>query len=84
MRRAISPRFAMRTFFIMFAALANNHQNFAELDGLAIGDEDVFDCARFVGLDRGKCLHGLDQNYRIAFFDAIADGDEGISIGAGA
>src|SRR5574343_1219792 len=77
-RRAISPRFAMRTFSNMMGYSADHEQRFAEFDRLAVIDEDSLDDARGVGFDFVEQLHGLDDAQRVALLDGLTDLHEGI------
>src|SRR5574343_1149356 len=77
-RRAISPRFAMRTFSNMMGCSADHEQRFAEFDRLAVIDEDGLDDARGIGFDFVEQLHGLDDAQRVALLDGLTDLHEGI------
>src|SRR5215475_2923547 len=78
MRSAISPRLAMRTFsnIVMRPPSGDDHQHFAILDRLAVGEQDLLHRAAVRRGNRVHDLHGLDDEQRLAFGDAIADLDE--------
>src|ERR1700742_5221464 len=79
MRSAISPRLAIRTFSNMracSAALLDNHQGFAELDRLAVADQDLAHHARGGGEDRVHHLHRLDDEDGLALVHLVAGLDE--------
>src|SRR5574343_209151 len=77
-RRAISPRFAIRTFSNMTGCSADHEQRFAEFDRLAVFDEDGLDDTGGIGFDFVQQLHGLDDAQGFALLDALADLHEGI------
>src|SRR6185312_10224186 len=67
-RSAISPRFAMRTFWSFFfslakgrSALADAEERIAVLDRLAVRRDDLDDRAGDLGLDLVHELHRLDD-----------------------
>src|SRR4051812_6533617 len=78
-RRAISPRLAMRIFSNI--VLPDDDERLAELDRLAVGDQDLDDLAGLGGRNRVHGLHGLDDHHGLAFGDAVADLDEGGRVG---
>ena len=57
-------------------------QGGAELDGIAIGDEDFFDCAFDFAFDFVHDFHCFDDADNGVGVDVIADFDEGFSVGA--
>src|SRR5215831_13786920 len=59
-RRAISPRFAMRTFSNIEVSL-DPHQWFTELHGLTVANEDLRDATGGRGGDRVHGLHRFDD-----------------------
>src|SRR5690606_20460474 len=75
MRRAISPRLAMRIFSNM-AASADHEQGLAVLDRLAVLDQDGLDHAAGVGLDLVHQLHRLDDAQALAAGDLLAELDQ--------
>ena len=62
-------------------ASADHEQRLAELDGLAVLDEDRLDRAGGVGLDLVHQLHRLDDAQRVALLDRVADLDERLGAG---
>src|SRR5712691_6375160 len=76
-RRAISPRFAIRTFSntapLLLRRRLEIHQHLLELDPLAVLDDDLGDLARGVRLDLVHQLHRLDDRHRLAGVDRVAD-----------
>src|SRR3954454_19414734 len=68
MRSAISPRLAIRTFSNI-ERLLDDHEDFAELDRLAVGDQDVLYCAGHGRLDRVHHLHRFDDEDGLPFVD---------------
>src|SRR3954447_15196064 len=70
MRSAISPRLAIRTFSNI--RLLDDHQGFAELDRLAVGDQDILHGAGDRRLDRVHHLHGFDDEDGLTLVDPIA------------
>src|SRR6478752_3380460 len=83
MRRAISPRLAIRTFLNMQGAGSlNDEQRLPEFDGLSVLAEDLAHRASLVGLDLVHDLHRLDDADRLAFLDHRADFREGFRPGA--
>src|SRR6516164_8607823 len=88
-RNAISPRFAIRILSNISASCSggcgasdtptslDDHQRFAELDRLAVLDQNLDDRPR---ARRGNLVHGLhrfDDEERVAGLHAAADFDEG-------
>src|SRR5271170_7446815 len=73
MRRAISPRLAIRIFSNISG---NDEKRLAELDRLGVVDTDLADFARSGREDRVHRLHRFDDEERIAFLHRIADFDE--------
>src|SRR5690606_22711591 len=95
-RRAISPRLAIRIFSNIRISCGparrwreapwarssfDDEQGLAELDRLAVLDQDGLDPPGLVGLDLVEQFHRLDDAQRIALGDGIADLDEGIGAG---
>src|SRR5688572_16523951 len=80
-RRAISPRLAMRIFWNMEVPgrSADEQQRLAELDRLPVLDEHGLDHAVLVALDLVHQLHGLDDADRLALLNGVADFDERLS-----
>src|SRR5947209_20567022 len=74
MRRAISPRLAIRIFSNM--GLAEQEQRLPVLDGLPVLHQDRLHRAARVGLDLVQQLHRLDDAERLALGDLLADLDE--------
>src|SRR5688572_5081267 len=70
-RRAISPRFAIRTFVNMGLRLEQD-ERLAELDRLGVTDQDFLHDAVARGLDRIHRLHGLDDQQGLALLDLVA------------
>src|SRR6185436_7024610 len=92
MRKAISPRLAIRIFLNIFSrrcrsgaaggprqsrASFDDEQRLAELDGLAVLAQDLADRPGGVGLDLVHDLHRFDDADRVADLDDAADVDEG-------
>src|ERR1043165_989102 len=75
-RSAISPRLAMRTFSIAIRSSFDDDERLAELDRLAVLDQDRGDLAGDRRLDRVHHLHRLDDQDRLALRDLPADGGE--------
>src|SRR6186713_3167130 len=69
MRSAISPRLAIRTFSNI--RLLDDHERFAELDRLAVGDQDVLHGAGDRRLDRVHHLHRFDDEHGLALVHAV-------------
>src|SRR4051812_42952260 len=64
MRRAISPRLAISSFWIFMAPpafSADDHERLIELDRLTVADEDLPDRSGFGRGDRVHHLHRLDD-----------------------
>src|SRR6185437_14935713 len=81
-RRAISPRLAIRILSNITAPAArtasfDNDQRLAELDGLAILDENLRYRAGPRRRNLVHCLHGFDNQQCLACRDLGADLDEG-------
>src|SRR5436853_1754421 len=76
MRRAISPRFAIRILPNMDGPSADHEQRLAILDGLAVFDEDLLDLARDFGLDFVEQFHRLDNAQRVARLYGLTNFDE--------
>src|SRR5579863_8907549 len=76
MRKAISPRFAMRILSNMSlpsaADLFDHDQRLAEFDGLGVFDEDRHDDTSARRDDFVEGLHGFDQEQRFARLDLSA------------
>src|SRR5690606_5731164 len=68
MRRAISPRLAIRTFSSrgMSRLSDNGDHGLVELNGFAVFHQDGANGAGLVGLDLVHHLHGLDDAQHIA------------------
>src|SRR4051794_3573282 len=83
-RSAISPRLAIRTFLNMFrpgtesTALLDLEELLAELDGLAVLDQDLDDRAVDLALDLVHELHRFDDAEHGAGPDLRADLGEGL------
>src|SRR5574343_877636 len=82
-RRAISPRFAMRTFSNMMGCSADHEQRFAKFDRLAVIDQDGLDDAGSVGFDFVEQLHRFDDAQGVALLDGLADLHEDAGAGGG-
>src|SRR5574343_461123 len=78
MRRAISPRLAMRIFSNMAAISADHEEGLAVFDRFAVIDENGLDHAFGVSLDFVEQLHGLDDAEGVALLHRCADLHEGI------
>ena len=63
--------------------LLDQGHRLAELDRLAVLDEDVPHDAAHLGLDLVHDLHGLDDAEHLFRADLVADVDEGVGIGLG-
>src|SRR6266480_1704470 len=63
MRRAISPRFAIRILLNMRRVSGGAHEEelLSVLHGLAAGDKNTLDHAARLGLDLAENLHRLDE-----------------------
>src|SRR3569623_3074387 len=83
MRKAISPRLAIRTFWMLIAGLLDDDERLVELDRLAVLHEDLADGSRTRRDDRVHHLHRLDDQQRIAFLDRAAGRDERLGAGLG-
>src|SRR5688572_20892807 len=77
-RRAISPRLAMSTFWMATGSirLFDDHERLIELDRLRVLDQDRLHRAGARRLDRVHHLHRLDDQQSFAFVDPPADRDE--------
>src|SRR3546814_10543474 len=79
MRSAISPRFAIRILRNTGAPFGNvggrcsldDHQQLAEFERRAVGDEDLRDRAGAWRRDLVHDLHRLDDEQRVAFRDPV-------------
>src|SRR2546423_4171708 len=79
MRRAISPRLAIRIFSNMRIECdpsLDHEEPLAVLHRLAVLHEDRLDGARGVGFDLVQEFHGLDDAERLALGHRLADFDE--------
>src|ERR1700754_2897531 len=76
MRSAISPRLAIRTFWMFTAILLDDNERLVVLDRLRVLDEDVADGAGPGRGDRVHHLHRLDDHQGVAFLHRVADRDE--------
>ena len=56
----------------MAAALFDDEQRLAELDRLAVLDQDLADRAGMAGFDLVHDLHRLDDAHRLVFLDGAA------------
>src|SRR5262245_21008986 len=81
MRSAISPRFAIR---ILSNISFDDHQRLAELDRLAVLDQNLDHRSRARGGDLVHGLHRLDDQQRVADAHLAADLDERPRAGLGA
>src|SRR5262249_33529879 len=79
-RRAISPRLAMRTLENI-GLEAYGEQLLSVLHRLAVLGEDLHDFAVHVRLDLVHQLHRLDNAKDLAFAHLVADGDERLRLG---
>src|SRR5579863_10520850 len=79
MRRAISPRLAMRIFLIG----ADGKQRLPVLHGLSVHHQLAFDNPRDLGLDLVHELHRFDDAQDLAGLHAFAHADEGRRTGRG-
>src|SRR5262249_26730778 len=76
MRRAISPRLAIRILPNMDQPSADDEQRLAVFDGLTVFDQDFFHLARDFRLDLVEQLHRFDDAERVAGFHGLAHFDE--------
>src|SRR3989304_10278406 len=84
MRTAISPRFAMRTFWNMrLGERLNQHERLAVLHRVAVLREDPHHPAAHVALDFVEELHRLDDAHGLPRLHHVALADEGRSIRGG-
>src|SRR6185436_4994136 len=86
MRRAISPRLAIR--ILRNTGRSGGHrpqpeQHLAVLDGLAVGDPDLDHLGVDLRFDLVHELHGLDDAQHLALAHARAHLHEGSGLGAG-
>src|SRR3989304_9658727 len=81
-RRALSPRLAIRTLEIMRSG-PDGEQPLPELDGLGVLGVPPHDRARGVGLDLVHELHGLHDAQHLALGDEVANLDVRIGPGPG-
>src|SRR5947207_1269927 len=82
-RRAISPRLAIRIFLNIRPLSLDDEKRLTEFDRLAVLDQDLRDAAGLVGLDLVHDLHGFDDADGLAFLDLRADLDERLGARAG-
>src|SRR5512142_1484160 len=75
-RRAISPRFATRTFLNMTLPGDDPEQRLAELHRRGVGDHDLGDGAVHLALDLVHQLHRLDDADGLALPDLLPHVDE--------
>src|SRR5258706_14678970 len=75
MRRAISPRLAIR-IFSNTVLLLDQKERLPVLDGLAVLHQDRLDRAGEVGFDFVEQLHGLDDAKGLALGHRLADFDK--------
>src|SRR5690606_22595354 len=80
MRRAISPRLAMRILSNMPTALLDDEERLAILHRLPVLHQDRRDRAGARRQDVVEGLHGLDEKQLVADLDARAHFDEGLRI----
>src|SRR5690606_16310361 len=73
MRRAISPRLAIRTFWSMGTPLLDEDERLAVFGRLGIREENARHGARARRRDLVHRLHGCDAQQRLAFGDLGAD-----------
>src|SRR5678815_5140515 len=76
-RRAISPRLAMRIFLNIASGGLDPEQRLTELHWLAVLHQDLGDLPRLVGLDLVHQLHRLDDAEDLALPHHRAHLDEG-------
>src|SRR6185369_16236438 len=82
MRRAISPRLAMRTFSNTFVSwLFDNDERLAEFNRLRILHKDLGHGAALGRFNGVHHLHGFDDGERVARFHLGANGGEGFCAG---
>src|SRR4051812_6421184 len=75
MRSAISPRFAIRSFWIFIGPVsADDRERLIELDRLAVADEEFLDHSALGRGDRVHDLHRLDDQQGVAGLHRVADG----------
>src|SRR5215471_21870070 len=78
MRRAISPRFAIRILPNIDGPSADHEQRLTVFHRLAVFDQDLLDFAGDLGLDLVEQLHRFDDAQRVAGLHGLADFDERI------
>src|SRR5918999_6297307 len=88
-RRAISPRFAIRTFFMSGgpppgSPVAQRGDVLSGLDEVLVLDEEARDHSIAVGLDLVEGLHHLDKPDHLPAGDPVALVHVGVLVGAGA
>src|SRR5690606_3243633 len=83
MRRAISPRLAIRTFWNMGLPLLDDDEWLAVFDRLGILEQDTRDGARAMCGDLVHRFHGFDDQQGLAFTHLGADGNKGSLAGFG-
>src|SRR5918995_429765 len=71
-RRAISPRFAIRTFSNTLLRRLQVDQNLLELHPRAVLDDDLGDLAGLIGQDLVHQLHRLDDPDCLSDLDHVA------------
>src|SRR5947209_5081508 len=76
MRSAISPRLAMRTFWMVIPPSLDDDERLVELDRLRVDDEHFADGAGAGGGNLVHHLHRLDDQQGVAFLDLVARRDE--------
>src|SRR4051812_24773473 len=64
-RRAISPRFAMRILSNTVCRLLEDDERLAEFDRLRVGDQNFQNHPRARGRNRVHGLHGFDDQQRL-------------------
>src|SRR5882757_1834799 len=76
MRTAISPRLAMRSFWIVICGLPASNVDLGDRltghDGVLILDKEAHDLAGCTCLHPVERLHDLDQTDRVVFHDHVA------------
>src|SRR3954464_238307 len=71
MRKAISPRLAMRTFLIIPVPSLDDDERLVVFDRLRVDHKDLPNCAGAGRLDLVHHLHRLDDEQGIAFLDFV-------------
>src|SRR5699024_2346617 len=69
---AISPRFAIRTFFMSFTLFADSHQHLIVLDSVTVFHKNFFYDSRMHGIDIIENLHCFDEADLITFLDNVS------------